>query len=148
MAVDPITAFVELAKTGLNKFVRDKVDEGTMKQIELDFEKHVLSEATKADSVFREFIVKYEGSAEDYKGIPLVGPLLLALRGFIRPAFTLAVAWWDWLFFTTVVVWDGEKIQLLGTINAVVLIFWFGERAVTNSGILNILTKVFEGKKS
>jgi hypothetical protein len=147
MAIDPITATIDLIKTGLNKFVRDKVDEGTMKQLELDFEKHLLSEATKQDGIFREFVIKYEGAAEEYKNIPIVGPLLLILRGAIRPVFTLAVAYWNWVFFTTVTGWETEKIQILGTINAIVLIFWFGERAVTNSGILNIITKVFEKGK-
>jgi hypothetical protein len=143
MAVDPITAVIDLVRTGLNKFVRDKVDEGTLKSIELDFEKHVLTEARTENSDFRSFVISYEGEAKDYKDVRFFGPLILMVRGLIRPIFTLATAWWDWQFFASVAEWSEPKIQVLYSVNLIVLMFWFGERAIKNSGIIDTMAKLF-----
>ncbi len=132
MAFDPLTAISELVKTGLNKFVGDKMPEKDKVELQNQMEMFMLSEARKEGSEFRSFVLAYEGEAKDYKDIPLIGPLMMLLRGLIRPAFTLAVALWDWNYFTAanLELWPHDKTNLLFAINLIVLIFWFGERSV------------------
>jgi len=148
MALDPITAVTDLVKTGLNKFVRDKVDEGTMTKIENEFQAHLLTEARKSNSAFRNFVLQYEGSADDYTKIRFFGPLLLVIRGLVRPLVTGAVMYFDFQYFTVVEsgakVWPNGMAQILLYMNIIVLGFWFGERAVKNSGIIDALKGAFK----
>jgi hypothetical protein len=139
MSLDPITAITDLVKTGLNKFVRDKMSEGDAAKLEANMTMHVMTEARKDGSSFRDFIVKYEGAAKD------VPRPIVYLRSLIRPSFTILVGYLDWIYFTgNVSVWTPEAVGLLKAVNAIVLMFWFGERAVKNSGIIELLIK---GKK-
>ena len=79
----------------------------------------------------------------------ILGTLLSLVRGLIRPVITVAMTWWNWLYFTEEFVlgqdstlWTTEKVHLLLIINIIVLIFWFGERALKNSGVLGLIEKV------
>lgn len=162
MALDPISMVTGLISKGLDKFVRDKVDEGTLKQIENDMEKHVLTEARKENSIFREFVIQYEGAAKDYKDIPWIGPIVLLFRGIIRPVITMGTFYFDWLWMTYVPQkvgqladgtimwapdpWTGDRAKLLLVMNVLVLVFWFGERALKNTGLIDILKEVFVAK--
>lgn len=139
---DPISTISDLVKTGLNKFVRDKMSEKDAAELEQNMEMFLLKEAREENSAFREFVVQYEGAAKDYINVPIVGPLILVLRGMIRPVFTWAVGYWDYLYFTgTTSDWADEKIALLKAINIIVLMFWFGERAIKNTGLMDLLLK-------
>ena len=98
-----------------------------------------MQETTKQDGIFREFILQYEGAAKD------VPKIVVLLRSLIRPLFTCAVGYFDFIFFTgNTTTWAPEAIGLLKAVNIIVLVFWFGERAVTNSGIIE---KLVGGKK-
>ena len=111
----------------------------TLKELELshklEWEKLIMQDRKNQ----QQFILEYEGAAKDYKDIPFIGPIILLFRGLIRPMFTVAVGYWDWIYFTTALVWAPEKVKLLTAINLLVLVFWFGERAVKNSGIVQLL---------
>jgi len=144
MGLDPVTAVSDLIKTGLNKFVRDKVSEDVMEKIDNNFKMHVLTESNKEKGAFRNFILAYEGSISDYKNFKFIGPIVVLARGLIRPLFTYATGYWDWIFFSSdTTEWDPLKIKLLFAINLIVLIFWFGERLLKNTGIAEILFKMF-----
>lgn len=137
MAIDPITSLLEIGKTVLDKVLPDKMSEAEKANIKNAFEGQMAQQALVADKNFRDFILQYEGAAKD---IPRV---LVIFRSVIRPLFTVAVGYWDWLFFAgSTVAWDVEKVALLKAINLVVLFFWFGERAVTNSGVIAAMTKM------
>lgn len=134
MAFDPVTAVVDLIKTGLDKFVPDKMDEKDKIELGQSMERFVASEARSQDSAFRQFVIDYEGAAED------VPKVIVILRALIRPSFTILVGWLDYLFFSgATTTWDPEAIALLKAINIIVLVFWFGEKALKNSGIINLL---------
>jgi len=141
MSWDPITGITDLVKTGLNKFLPDKMSETDRAKLNADMTQFMASEATKANSVFRKFILEYEGSMKDYKDVPYIGKLVLVFRGLIRPVFTIGVGYWDYLYFTAgnMDLWTPEKASLLKAINLIVLIFWFGERAAQNSGLMDML---------
>lgn len=142
MAMDPITAAMDLGK-GLvnfigNKFLPDKMSEGERAEMELEAQRWVAEQAHREDSSFREFVLGYEGRAKDYENIPFVGPVVLLFRGLIRPVFTVLVGYLDYLFFTEPAsAFTGEQAALLKVVNIIVLTFWFGERALTNSGIVD-----------
>ena len=133
MALDPITAVVNLIDKGLDKFVMDK---GQKEKLASKMQVFVAQESTKADGIFRDFIIKYEGAAKD------VPKLIVYLRALIRPFFTIATGYFDWIYFTgDMAGWNADAVGLLKAINVIVLIFWFGEKAVTNSGIIDKLIK-------
>lgn len=134
MAFDPVTAVTDLIKIGLKKFVPDKMSEADRATLENNMEMFVAKEARTESSVFRDFVVAYEGAAKD------VPRLIVILRSMIRPAFTVLVGYLDYLFFTgATTTWAPEAIAMLKAINIIVLAFWFGERALKNSGLVELL---------
>lgn len=141
MAFDPISAVSNLISKGLDKFVGDKMSEAEREELKFKMAAYTMEEARKRDSEFRDFVVEYEGAARDYREIPVIGPFMMMLRGIIRPAFTVLVGYLDWIYFTGPEIWTGEQSGLLKAVNIIVLMFWFGERAVKNSGVMDLLLK-------
>ncbi len=136
MAFDPISAVFELINTGLDKFVGDKMSEKDQVELKQNMEMFVAKEARSESSAFRDFVVQYEGAAKD---VPRV---IVIFRSLIRPLFTILVGWLDYMFFTgATTTWHPEAIAMLKAINVIVLAFWFGERALKNSGLIDILRK-------
>jgi len=130
-SLDPITGVLNLGKTFLDKFVADKDQKIKLAH---DFELFALQETTKQDGIFRDFVLQYEGAAKD------VPKIVVLFRSMIRPVFTCAVGYFDYIFFTgNTTSWAPEAIGLLKAVNVIVLAFWFGERAVKNSGIIEML---------
>ncbi len=79
-------------------------------------------------------IAKLEGTASDLKSIPYLGAIVIFLRGAQRPTWGFAVLYMDLKVFKS--EWplqpDGYTEMAFWTINALVLGFLFGERAVKN----------------
>ena len=138
MAFEPITAVMDLVKTGLDKFLPDKMSEADKAKLQNEMGMYVMTQAAGENEKFRSFVLSYEGEAA---ALPLP---LLYLRSAIRPAFTVLVGYLDFIYFTASTPWTGDRSDLLKAVNMIVLLFWFGERAVTNSGILDILKKRLE----
>ncbi|KKM91887.1 hypothetical protein LCGC14_1224000 [marine sediment metagenome] len=130
--LNPLELVANLIKTGLDKFVGDKMDEVDRKQLESDMIQFVSTQAFQQNSDFRKFIVEYEGAAKD------VPKLIVYFRSLIRPIFTCLVGYLDFLYFTSATM-TGDQADLLKAVNIIVLTFWFGERAITNSGIIDKL---------
>lgn len=130
--LNPFEVITGLIKTGLDKFIGDKMDEGDKKQLEADMVQFVSNQAFQQNSDFRKFIVEYEGAAKD------VPKLIVYFRSLIRPVFTVLVGYLDFLYFTSLTM-TGDQADLLKAVNIIVLTFWFGERAITNSGIIDKL---------
>ena len=125
---------VSLVQTGLDKFFPDKMDEGEKQAMKDKMEVFLSTQALKEDSDFRKFVLTYEGAANE------VPKFVFIFRSLIRPAFTILLAYLDFIFFTgTAAAWDPEAIALLKAVNIIVLGFWFGERALQRSGIIDVL---------
>jgi hypothetical protein len=134
MAFDPISAVLNLVNTGLDKFLSDKMPEAEKEALKQQMQFFALSEARKSDGAFRQFVLEYEGAAKD------VPQFVVVIRALIRPLFTFLLAYLDWLFFTgNTSTWHPEAISLLKAVNIIVLGFWFGERALQRSGIIDVL---------
>ena len=86
MALDPITGIMNLIDKGLDKFVMDK---GQKEKLASEMKVFAMQESIKADGIFREFIIKYEGAAKD------VPKFIVYLRALIRPLFTIATGYFD-----------------------------------------------------
>jgi len=146
MGFDPLSAILDVGKTVLDKFVADKMSEKEREELKNNYELAMRREALEGNKAFREFILAYEGSAETYRDVWFFGPLLIFIRGCIRPAFTVGAMYWDWQLFSSSEVWDGMRMKLLLIINVLVLIFWFGERSVKY--ILPLVKSLFLEKGS
>jgi len=136
MAFDPVSAVLNLIETGLDKFVPAKMDEKDKETLKQNMSMFVAKEARSESSAFRDFVISYEGAAKD------VPRIIVIMRSLIRPLFTVLVGWLDYLFFTgATTTWNPEAIAMLKAINIIVLAFWFGERALQNSGLVEMLLK-------
>lgn len=149
MAFDPITSVIDLIKTGVDKFLPDKMSEAEREKLKNDMAVFTLTQAKDENSSFRQFVVEYEGAAKDYVNVPVIGPLILLLRGVIRPAFTILVGYLDFLYITPSSggTWPPDSAQLLFWMNIIVLTFWFGERAINNTGLMGALENFIKAKK-
>lgn len=90
-------------------------------------------------------ISEQEGTAQDLKSLPIVGRLVLFLRGLQRPVWGFFTMWLDFNWFTTVTDYTEQQQTALIVINVLVLGFLFGERTITN--LEPLIIKVFGQKQ-
>lgn len=90
-------------------------------------------------------ISEQEGTAQDLKSLPIVGRLVLFLRGLQRPVWGFFTMWLDFHWFTTVTAYTEQQQTALIVINVLVLGFLFGERTLKN--LEPLIVKVFGGKQ-
>lgn len=104
-------------------------------------------EAAQADAENRvtQRISALEGTAADLKAVPVVGTIVLFLRGSQRPLWGFATLYLDWQWFSGAWEMNERQETALLAINLLVLGFLFGERAIKN--LTPLLVQVF-GKSS
>ncbi|EGU36639.1 hypothetical protein [Vibrio scophthalmi] len=105
-----------------------------LQNLELTKNKQAAEIALSAEQQITERIKDLEGTAADLKTIPILGPLMLFLRGCQRPIWGFLTIYMDVMWFSG--QWTGlsetqESALLL--INFLVLGFLFGERAIQNA---------------
>ena len=135
MAFDPLTAVFDLVKTGVDKFLPDKMSELEKTTLKNKMTMFMMTESKKAGSAFNQFVLDYEGAAKDH------GPFIKWLRGVIRPVLTILISGayiWGWANPDT---WTVQQMSMLNPAFLIVLAFWFGERAVKNTGIIDVLKR-------
>lgn len=135
-----------------SKFVRDK-DQAA--QFAHEFRTLVHETATEAarradehdlerERMFNERTIQMEGTAKDLQALPIAGPIVIFLRGAFRPLFAYFTAYLDFRYYVGGMDWTDQQQTLLLTVNALVLTFFFGERALKN--ILPHVAQVFVAK--
>ncbi|WP_019530646.1 hypothetical protein [Dasania marina] len=126
--------FFDVAKT----YFPPDMSEQQQQTLKLAFEKAEAEKARAMDSAIveaeqalTERITQLEGSASDLLRIPLLGTLIIFLRGCQRPLWGFATLYLDFKWFSQ---WDLDEQQqtALIVINVLVLGFLFGERAIKN----------------
>jgi len=135
MAFDPLTAVFDLVKTGVDKFLPDKMSEVEKETLKNNMTMFMMKESKAAGSAFNQFVLDYEGAAKDH------GPFIKWLRGVIRPFLTILISgayMWGWANPDT---WNVDQMAMLNPAFLIILAFWFGERAIKNTGIIDILKK-------
>lgn len=96
-----------------------------------------LLEATNhMEAEFNDRIKSMEGTASDLKTIPIIGPIIIFLRGLQRPFYGFATLYLNYKVFSGdwTMVTDSKQELAFFAINLLVLGFLFGERALKNVG--------------
>ena len=86
-------------------------------------------------------INEQEGTAKDLKTIPILGHIIIFLRGVQRPLWGFATLYMDNKWFFGDGEFDEQQQTAMIVINMLVLGFLFGERAIKN--LEPLITKVF-----
>jgi hypothetical protein len=104
-----------------------------------------LAEAARQDEgAFNERTIALEGTAKDLAAIPYVGALIIFMRGAFRPLFSYCTMYFDWLYFSGGLTFTERQETLLLAINLLVLVFFFGERAMKN--VMPLIINAFVAK--
>lgn len=88
-------------------------------------------------------IAEQEGTAKDLLQMPVLGRLVLFLRGLQRPVWGFAVLWMDFEWFFGQSTFNDRQDTALMVINILILGFLFGERTIKN--LEPLIIKVFGG---
>ncbi|MGF1862511.1 hypothetical protein [Photobacterium profundum] len=101
---------------------------------EMEFKKQIaiLEAAADAEKTLNQRIAEQEGTANDLKQLPIVGRIVLFLRGLQRPMWGFFVMYIDFEWFTKAPTYTEQQQSALIVINLLVLGFLFGERTITN----------------
>jgi hypothetical protein len=86
-------------------------------------------------------IAEQEGTASDLKGIPVLGVIVLFLRGLQRPTWGFLTMWMDMQWFFGEYTFTEQQQTAMIVINVLVLGFLFGERTIKN--LEPLIIKVF-----
>ena len=86
-------------------------------------------------------IAEQEGTASDLKQLPVIGCIVLFLRGLQRPVWGFATLYMDHKWFFGSGEYTEQQQTALIVINILVLGFLFGERAIKN--LEPLIVKVF-----
>lgn len=103
-----------------------------LNEIELTKARQIDMAIAEAEQRITERIALTEGSAQDLRAIPIVGPIVLFLRGLQRPVWGYATLFGDAMWFMGKWQLNAQQESALWVINFLVLGFLFGERAVQN----------------
>jgi len=103
-----------------------------LNEIELAKSRQIDQAIADAEMRLTERIALTEGSAQDLRAMPVVGPLVLFLRGLQRPVWGYATLYGDAMWFMGRWQLNTQQESALWVINFLVLGFLFGERAVQN----------------
>lgn len=157
---DIFTSIANVATGGLAKEIISKVSEyfppdmTPEQKALLELEMHKLEFARevatdKAIEAAEESINKrieiYEGTAKDLMSIPVLGALMLFLRGSQRTIWGFATIYFDYKWLVENLMLSEQQQTALILINLLVLGFLFGERAIKN--LAPLITDLLVAKK-
>ena len=123
----------EIIGAGRAVFERVMPDKAAADEAFREFEIQMARLSLDQDSGFRKFVIEYEGRISD------IPKPVQYLRSSIRPILTLAISGlygYGWLhpaIFSTL------QMDLLQPAFLLVLVFWFGEKALTRTGLMDML---------
>ncbi len=106
-----------------------------------EFQLKTNQELNAASIALDKRIAEQEGTATDLKAMPILGKIMLFLRGAQRPIWGYATLYIDFLWFFEVEQLSQQQEKALLIINVLVLGFLFGERTLLN--LEPLLTKLF-----
>lgn len=104
----------------------------------------ILDMANKSDAEFNSRIKEMEGTASDLKTIPVVGSVIIFLRGLQRPVWGFVTIYLNYKSFSGDWTLTEKQDVALLAIDILVLGFLFGERALKN--VMPLIGTYFGGK--
>jgi len=93
-------------------------------------ELEMTKEVVLAEAQFNLRLKDMEGTAKDLSALPIIGKIVIFIRGCMRPAFCVSTIYWDWKILSH--AWEPPDRELFILINFLVLGFLFGERTLIN----------------
>lgn len=102
---------------------------GELEQRKIQQASQIINEA---ENNLTQRIATLEGSAQDLRAIPIVGPLVIFLRGLQRPVWGYMTLYIDVMWFSGKWQMQSQQESAMWIINLLVLGFLFGERAIQN----------------
>lgn len=99
----------------------------------------------ESENALTQRIAQLEGTAQDLRSIPIVGPAVIFLRGLQRLVWGYATLWCDFMWFSGKWELEAQQESALWIINFLVLGFLFGERALQN--LMPLITEMLSAKK-
>lgn len=112
-----------------------------LRQIEHEQTVEINKALSDAEMKLNQRIAEQEGTAGDLLQMPILGRLILFLRGVQRPMWGFFTAYLDFVWFTTSTNYTEQQQTALIVINVLVLGFLFGERTIKN--LSPLITQVF-----
>lgn len=119
------------AERGVQEFLHEK-------------EKEANRQLNEAANQLDKRIAEQEGTAKDLKAIPVLGSIIIFLRGAQRPVWGFATMWMDFKWFFGSHTFTEQQQTAMIVINVLVLGFLFGERTIKN--LEPLIIKVFAKK--
>lgn len=116
-----------------------------LERLELQRAAQTNTAIASAEQAMNERIRLYEGTAADLKTMPVLGPIMLFLRGAQRIVWGFATLYLDWMWFAEWEPLTQKQEAALLVINFLVLGFLFGERAVKN--VSPMIAEIFRAKR-
>jgi hypothetical protein len=136
---DGITAYFPPDMTPQQKAEAELKVQQMLNDKQREAEKMLTSAANQLDKR----IAAQEGTAKDLLALPILGRLMLFLRGVQRPTWGFATLYMDYKWFFDASSNFSEQQELaLTVINLLVLGFLFGERTVKN--LEPLILKIFD----
>lgn len=112
-------------------------------RLALERDRQAMQAQHEAQVALTEQISALEGTAADLRAVPVLGPILIFLRGAQRPVWGFATLWMDWQWVDGKLgVLTVQQEYAMVAITLLVLGFLFGERAIIN--ILPVLDKLLD----
>lgn len=106
----------------------------SIERLAMEREKNTNDAIRDSELAINERIREYEGTAKDLQAVPVLGPIMIFLRGAQRPIVGYAAVYLDYMVFSG--QWDLDGLAQVESafwvINVLVFGFLFGERAVRN----------------
>lgn len=83
----------------------------------------------------------------DYSTLRYFGPVMIVIRGLVRPVASFMLLYFDFLYFTLPnAEWTSDEVSLLKMLNLIIWLFWFGEKLINSPGVANIIEKFLNRK--
>lgn len=143
--LNPISIIGDLVGKALDKIAGDKMSDAEKAQVQL-----VIQEGLReSEDAFRDFVIEHTGAAKDMPRSVQI------LRGMIRPVVTLwafgLLNWVLWLAFNADLArLDAAtfSVKVVFALNIITLVFWFGDKALQRSGLIEVFKGYVDNRKS
>ena len=120
----------DVLSSAIDKIAGDKMDEGDKARLQLETQKMVRDALQAEEATFRQFVLDYEGAARD------MPRFIQVLRGSVRPVLTYTLV--GFFMYAMAVNWEQDSIAMIFKLNLLTCFFWFGEKAVRNTGLMDM----------
>lgn len=103
-----------------------------LSELAMEKQRNIDMAILESEKAITDRIASLEGTAQDLRAIPIIGPIMLFLRGMQRQVWSYGAIYCDFMWFSGKWELTQQEESALWIINFLVLGFLFGERAIQN----------------